>query len=361
MSASSEQSARRLPGIRVRRLWLLLGAATVAAAAVAVAVIASSGGSTPSAGGTAPATAAVARRDLVSRDDISGELDYADKSTLAGQVQGTLTWLPTGGKVVRRGGTLYRVDNDPVVLMYGSLPAWRALSAGVSDGPDVLELERNLERLGYDPGTVDDHFSSSTVAAVKAWQSDLGLSETGTVDLGRVVFASGAQRIGQVTATSGGKAGGPIMDMSSTRHVATANVDAAEQTLVHEGDLVLVQLPSGREVRGRISSVSRVAETSKTSNSGATIAIEVTFSSKTHLPDLDQAPVTVKIASERRKNVVSVPVTALLAQPGGGFSVEVVSGDRRSYVPVQTGLFASGYVEVSGSGITPGTRVVVPR
>jgi peptidoglycan hydrolase-like protein with peptidoglycan-binding domain len=297
----------------------------------------------------------------VNREDVSGALDYADKSTLAGQLQGTLTWLPTAGHVVRRGGTLYRVDDDPVVLMYGSVPAWRALSSGVSDGPDVLELERNLAALGYDPGTVDHHFSSSTTAAVRDWQDDVGLSQTGSVDLGRVVFASGAQRVGEVTAHLRGQGSGPIMDVSSTRHIATADVDAAEQTLVHTGDRVLVVLPSGEEVQGRISSVSRVAQTSRTSSSGYTISIEVAFGKKVRLPNLDQAPVTLKIASESKKNALSVPVTALLAQPGGGYSVEVVNGGRRFYVPVETGLFASGYVEVSGSGLVPGVKVVVPR
>jgi peptidoglycan hydrolase-like protein with peptidoglycan-binding domain len=231
----------------------------------------------------------------------------------------------------------------------------------MSDGPDVLELERNLVRLGYDPGTVDDHFSSSTASAVKAWQKDEGLDQTGSIDLGRVVFAAGAQRVGEVTATVGGQATGPLMGMSSTRHVATANIDAAQQTLVHKGDSVLVELPSGNEIRGRISSVSRVAKSSQQSNSGATIAIEVSFSSHTRLPDLDQAPVSIKIAQQRERNALSVPVTALIAQPGAGFSVEVVSGVRHTFVPVQTGLFASGYVQVSGAGLEPGTKVVVPQ
>jgi multidrug efflux system membrane fusion protein len=360
VSASSEQGDRRLSGLRVRRGWIAVGVAVVAAAAVAI-VVASRGGSNSPSAATATATAAVARRDLVDRASESGELDYANKTTLAGKLQGTVTWLPEAGSSVHRGGTLYRVDNEPVVLMYGRVPAWRALSAGASDGPDVTELERNLVRLGYDPGTVDDHFSSSTASAVKAWEKDAGLHQTGTIDLGRVVFAAGAQRVGEVTATVGGQATGPLLGMSSTRHVATANVDAAQQSLVHKGDRVLVELPSGEQVRGRLSSVSRVAKTSRESNSGATIAIEVSFSAHTRLPDLDQAPVTIKIAQQRERNVLSVPITALIAQPGAGFSVEVLSGGRRTFVPVQTGLFASGYVHVSGSGLVPGTRVVVPQ
>jgi multidrug efflux pump subunit AcrA (membrane-fusion protein) len=123
----------------------------------------------------------------------------------------------------------------------------------------------------------------------------------------------------------------------------------------------MVALPTGEEVPGRISDVSRVAETSQSASSGYTISIEVSFGKKVHLPALDQAPVTVKIASESKKNALSVPVTALAAQPGGGYAVEVVNNGRRFYVPVETGIFASGYVEISGSGLAPGVKVVVPR
>src|ERR687887_879218 len=150
MSASTRHSARRVPGVRIRLRWLLLGAAGVAAAVVVV-VIASSGGSNSSTGSAPPATATVERRDLVDRQDVSGALEYADDSTLAGKVQGTLTWLPTAGHVVGRGGTLYRVDDDPVVLMYGSVPAWRAPSAGVLGGAGVRGVEGHLSPLRSEP------------------------------------------------------------------------------------------------------------------------------------------------------------------------------------------------------------------
>jgi hypothetical protein len=51
-------------------------------------------------------------------------------------------------------------------------------------------------------------------------------------------------------------------------------------------------------------------------------------------------------------------VNALVARRGGGYGVEL-AGERR-VVGVETGLFADGYVEVSGSAIREGTRVVVP-
>jgi hypothetical protein len=57
--------------------------------------------------------------------------------------------------------------------------------------------------------------------------------------------------------------------------------------------------------------------------------------------------------------VLAVPVNALVARRGGGYGVELAAGRR--IAPVEAGLFADGYVEISGAGIREGTRVVVPR
>jgi hypothetical protein len=55
-----------------------------------------------------------------------------------------------------------------------------------------------------------------------------------------------------------------------------------------------------------------------------------------------------------------VPVTALLALAEGGYGLEVVAEDgTTSTVPVDTGLFAEGKVEVSSPEIEEGTVVGV--
>jgi multidrug efflux pump subunit AcrA (membrane-fusion protein) len=78
---------------------------------------------------------------------------------------------------------------------------------------------------------------------------------------------------------------------------------------------------------------------------------------------LDQALVEVAITDQTVRNVLAVPVSALLARSGGAYSVEVVAGDGTHHlVPVTLGLFdhAAGMVQVSGPGLTAGQRVVVP-
>ena len=46
------------------------------------------------------------------------------------------------------GDELYRVDDNPVLLLCGLTPAYRSLSKGAR-GPDVAELNANLVHLGY--------------------------------------------------------------------------------------------------------------------------------------------------------------------------------------------------------------------
>ncbi|HLX88955.1 MAG TPA: hypothetical protein VKR22_10940, partial [Acidimicrobiales bacterium] len=97
-------------------------------------------------------TATVVRTDLTETQLTGGTLGYATTDPVINRMTGTYTALPDPGTAVQPGGTLYRVDDFPVVLMSGSTPAWRPFAAGMSDGPDVRELQQNLLTLGYAHG-----------------------------------------------------------------------------------------------------------------------------------------------------------------------------------------------------------------
>jgi peptidoglycan hydrolase-like protein with peptidoglycan-binding domain len=297
-----------------------------------------------------------------SAPDSSGD----DDSEPSYDGSGTVTSLPRAGSVVSRGQALYRLDGDPIVLMYGSTPAYRALRSGVSDGADVRELEQNLAALGFDPGTVDDTFSSTTAAAISDWQESLGLDQTGAVELGRVVFLPGPRRIGEHKTTVGSVlgSGSEVLDTSSTKRVVSVELEAGLQELAHEGERVEVELPGGGFARGHITKVGRVAREVEgdSADPGAEpqLVIDVTIElrRKRGLGNLDETPVSVGLAQETRRDALAVPVTALVARQGGGYGLEL-AGNRR-ILPVEAGLFADGYVEVSGGAIREGTRVVVP-
>ena len=304
--------------------------------------------------------------DGSSPDSSSPDSASPDSSEPSYDGSGTVTSLPRAGSVVERGEALYRLDGDPIVLMYGSTPAYRALQSGVSDGRDVRELEQNLLALGFDPGTVDDSFTSATATAVSDWQESLGLEQTGAVELGRVVFLPGPRRVGERKTSVGSvlSSGSEVLDTSSTKRVVTVELDASLQNMAHEGDRVEVTMPDGSLGRGRITAVGRVARELESSsadpNAEPQMVIDVTIElrSTRGAGRLDEAPVSVGLAQETRREVLAVPVNALVARRGGGYGVEL-AGSRR-IVPVRAGLFADGYVEVSGGSIREGTRVVVP-
>jgi hypothetical protein len=196
---------------RRRRLrWLVAGALAVVVLAVPAVVLLGSGSDGHRGAETGvPAgdtTASVTRRTLSESSTVDGTLGYGTTLELYDRLGGTFTWLPSVGAVIGRGGTLWRIDDLPVVLMYGSVPAYRTLKQGISDGPDVTELNENLIDLGFDPyGAIadDESFGTATAAAVKRWQKADGLTETGEVELGRVVFAPGARRVTDVKVTLG--------------------------------------------------------------------------------------------------------------------------------------------------------------
>jgi hypothetical protein len=350
---------------------VLAGAAAsvVAAAGVAVAVTdrfagAGHAGGGAAAGGYRTALSVVVRRPVLqSLTRVNATLGYAGSYQVSGQGGGTVTWLPAAGRVIRQGGVLFRVDNGtPVFLLYGRVPAWRALSEGVR-GADVRQLNRALVALGYassselDPGS--EYFSAGTAWALEELQAHLGLPRTGTLPLGQAVFLPSAIRVTAVTARLGAAAAGTVLAATSARRVVTIALDAAQQSEVKAGDKVRVTLPDGRAAPGVVASVGKVA----TGGANPTVTVTVRLAHPKVAGTLDQVPVTVSITTASVKNALVVPVTALIARASGGYAVEeVTAAGRHHLVPVSLGLFddADGLVQVTGAGLAAGQRVVVP-
>jgi len=324
--------------------------------------------------GAAPATQAVVREDLSAATPVAATLGYAGSYTVTGQGGGTLTWLPPAGTVIRQGQVLYQTDDSsPVVLLYGSVPDWRPLSEGVT-GADVTQLNHDLVRLG-DAGRADiaaagwDDYSWATASGVQRLEAHLGVvAPPGGLSLGQVVFAPEALRVSQVTGSLGGPASGPVLAATSDRHVVLIPLDVSQESEVTAGDAVSVTLPDGATTPGVVSWVGTVATTTpaaQTSQQGqspaTTIPVTVRLTDPKAAGTLDQAPVTVNITTATAREVLAVPVTALLAQAPGGYAVEVIgTANTRRLVPVTPGIFDdnSGLVQVTGA-LTPGQRVVV--
>jgi hypothetical protein len=278
------------------------------------------------------------------------------------------TMLPEAGAVIRRGQPLYEIDGVPTLLLYGSVAAWRAFRPGMSPGRDVAELNGNLDALGYGHGLAGARFTDATGKAVEALQAARGLARSGVLPLGSVAFASGPVRVTSVSPTLGQAVqAGPVLSVTSTRHQVAIQLDAAQQSQIAVGDRVIVTLPDTSTTPGVVSKVGKVATVPSDQGNGGpstpTIEVDVELLHQSAAGSLDQAPVSVSIVTGSVSNVLVVPVNALLALAGGGYAVEVAGASgARHLVAVQLGLFddAEGLVQVSGSGLEAGQRVVVP-
>ena len=287
------------------------------------------------------------------------------------QPRGVLTRIAAVGSTVRPGQTLFTLEGDhPAVLMTGAVPAWRDLASGIADGTDIEQLESNLQALGYAPDgmAIDGHWDADTTTAVKAWQKALGVPQTGVVELGTVVFEPTALRVTADGASLGAtvQQGATILQATSTTPVVTVALDPALQTKVHAGDAVSVIMPDGSSATGTVSDVGTVATASQGNQQGGnatpTIDVTVTLDDPSSTGGLDQAPVSVAITTATADNVLAVPVSALVELLEGGYAVQVRSDDGTlHYSRVQLGLFANGWVEVTGQGLSEGQTVVVAQ
>ncbi|MFC0529431.1 peptidoglycan-binding protein [Phytohabitans kaempferiae] len=358
--AAPEGAAKARTTRRRRRALLAAGVAVAAAVTL-------DGGSGGTAGGTTlpPATAQVERSTLVDAETVDGTLGYGSETTVTPRLRGTVTWLPAAGATVERGERLYSVDDQPVVLMRGALPLYRPLRDGV-EGADVKQFEQNLAALGYDGFTVDDEYTGATADAVREWQEDVGLPETGTVEVGRVAYATGDIRIHDVRGQVGDAAGAQaVLSFTGTTRVVTVDLEVDQQRLATRGAAVGVQLPDGRTAQGEISAVETVIDLGSAGGAGqeqepeTKLEVTVALDDQKALGTLDQATVDVSFTVEKREGVLSVPVAALLALAEGGYGVQVVEGTATRIVPVEIGLFSGGRVEVSGEGLAEGMTVGV--
>jgi peptidoglycan hydrolase-like protein with peptidoglycan-binding domain len=357
--------------IRVRSSW----AGLVAMGLVAVGAL--SGCSVPGANDpadaagetTPPATAKVQRTDLTETATESGQLGYGDPLDLPSSLTGTVTWLPTVGTVVPNGEPLYRLDADPVLRLDGKVPAWRDLDPDVTSGRDVLQLERALTDLGYTDDLdmeVDGDWTWVTTIAVERWQRHHGLDDDGELPLGRVVFTDGDVRVASESVEDGTpvQPGTVVLQVGATQRTVTVSVDPTQKRLAPVHQAVDLEFPDGTTARGRIREVDYVpGNEAEQTDESLTVTIEVVGPpSKRKEVDkqLDGTSVQVGFSHTIAKDVLAVPVTALVALVAGGYGVEKVGDDgKRSYVAVSTGSFSETLVEVDSPDLAEGDEVVV--
>ncbi|MFJ9468068.1 peptidoglycan-binding protein [Streptomyces caniferus] len=358
-----------------RRPLVALAAAVTATAATAGVMLLTDTGKDDSADGrhakAPPSTTEITRTDLVQSKTVDGHLDYAQRRVVKSAVEGTITKAAEPGRTVSLGQRLYERDARPVVLLYGPTPMFRAMKAG-DRGPDVLQLERNLRDLGFGSRLyVDVRYDEATKAAVKEWQKSLGVDDAdGRVGKGDIVFQRGPVRVVAAGAALADAVGPekPVLTVASTKPVVRASLDQADRALATMGTKVEIALPSGGTARGKVSGTVAAEDAGSPEGGAATgsgdsagnngVEAEITLDGGTKLQPKDQqGTLSVKFVSESRKDVLTVPVEAVVALREGGYGLEVIRGTGTHLVRVGTGLTADGRIEVSGAGLAEGMKV----
>lgn len=348
-------------------------------------------------------TVEIVRTDLSQAKDLGGQLGYGAGQTIKSHAEGTITWLPKVGASLGRGGVLFRVDDKPVVLFFGGTPLFRTIgkatppagppSTPPSDspstppstppadspssppsappvkdepiaGPDVRVVKQNLTALGFLPKTTTDKLTSATTRAIKEWQKSLDLDATGVIDPATVVVLPGAVRVDSVKAMLGDPAAADILGVTATDKVVTLPVDADSTQGISAGAKVKLTLPNGKATTGTIRSVGTDATPPPSDGNPADggkkpqVTALITLDQQAASVGVDSGPVTVTVPGPSRKGVLVVPVAALLALREGGYAVQVVTGNTTALVGVKTGMFADGNVEITGTGLQAGQKVV---
>jgi peptidoglycan hydrolase-like protein with peptidoglycan-binding domain len=382
---------------RGRRTALIASAVVVVAVVAVVGALGLGGGEDegPGAPPRSGSVVAVARTTLTERTRVDGQLGYGTELPLPVKADGTVTRLPQQGATVGRGEELLRVDDRPVILLYGTLPMYRSLGLGAEAdaqgdsrgdargqdvpgngggrtapremrGMDVMQFETNLAALGYTGFTVDETFTAKTADAVERWQRSLGLEETGTVGVGDVIYSAGRVRIGRAGVRPGAAVGENALTYTDTARKVVVDASAADAAWAVRGAAVTVRLPTGTSVPGTVAVIGKQAspaegdggEAGAGAGQPATIPVTVTIEDQKAVGRLESGPVTVEYVGREAKDVLAVPVSALVALAEGGHGLE--TGDGR-FVAVRAGLFADGEVEVSGPAVREGMKVRIPE
>jgi peptidoglycan hydrolase-like protein with peptidoglycan-binding domain len=309
--------------------------AAAGATAAAIVLLGSGSGPTPTAGagpGPGRTTSIVTRRTLAESTTVEGTLGYGAKQDLYDRLAGTFTWLPAIGAVIGRGETLWRIDNRPVALMYGPVPAYRTLKLGVGDGPDVAELNRNLIDLGFDPyGEIEEdaHFGAATAAAVRRWQESEHLPKSDEVELGRIVFAPGARRVTALDVAVGqdppavGPAEEAAAEEPAEEEPAAEEPDAkgpgeAQKEKEQKEKEPAVAEKSGPENEAQVTSPEAAAEAALTTTSTRQIVqLQVSAAEQGLARVGESAPVTLPDGNVVKGRITEVGKVAEAAEAGG--------------------------------------------
>jgi multidrug efflux pump subunit AcrA (membrane-fusion protein) len=176
---------------RRRNMALMVVGASVLSAAIGIVVgrsIQSPADAAADAAAPTPSriTVPVERRALTARLISNGEVQFNEPTPLrlagavgaSGGATQVVTQIPELNRELAEGDVALEVSGRPVFVFEGALPTYRSFEPGTR-GPDVLQLEAALERLGVFEGEPDDLYDDATESALDRLYENAGYASEG--------------------------------------------------------------------------------------------------------------------------------------------------------------------------------------
>lgn len=276
-------------------------------------------------------------------------------SASTARITQTITSIIATDTAVQQGDVLYTVDGSPVVALDGALPAWRSLSTSSADGADIAQLEASLVALGYDPAqkvVVDSNFDSATRTMVKAWQQGLGVTATGTVALGSIVFLPTTATVSAVARAVGDTVGDgdTVLTLAAPTQQVLIDVPTGDEA----------QIVPGLEVK--IGQVQGAVTRLRSANRNGSVIVEALITPTTAITGAGNgSAVKVTLTLQNNSGVLIAPAEALVSRLDGTYAVEQQLADGSTkWLTVELLGVSGGKVAIRGTDVGEGTILLLP-
>lgn len=286
--------------------------------------------------------------------------DWGVLETVYSPTAGVVTEVAIPSGLFKVGEVLLRVNERPVILLEGEIPAFRELSLG-TQGRDVDALQRYLARLGHAVDTQPDRYSETTAQAVRVWQRSLGLPESGVVALGDVIilpraaFSAPLRWVDTIRAGSTLSVGMPLLDRLAPSPRLWIEFGSSPPAQLGQGLQGEAIFPAGQ----RRPVVLGAIETSGGRQAASLSAASSTLCAGPECLDLvtaaGQTLINVEFTLVPETSGSLVPVAALRSDGTGQAFVDLLDGGRR---PVTVRVTVGGSAIVDGIGV--GEEIIIP-
>jgi hypothetical protein len=278
------------------------------------------------------------------------------------------------GSSVGQGSVLLEVAGQPFFVLQGTVPAYRNLEPGEA-GPDVLQLQDDMQSLGYSIGAdASGFFGHGTSAAVTAFYKAIGYTpqqiavgpkaDRGpVVPLGEYTFVPRLPaRIISLSATVGQSVSASALRLAIGNPTISGQINPSDASVVRPGMKVTITEPGGgSRIGGRITSVSHGVASKASISGGLYVRVGVRPDHPLPMSLIGQDLSLLITAARSHGAVLAVPEAAIFASANGETYVSKLVGSTTVKVPVRVGTSGDGLLQViplKPGALAAGDRVI---